>query len=69
MSSIMFVLAEKIAEELTYTVCAPLKPCDLAPTPCGLFSCRASPGLAPPRPPDQPGIFWTFGHLCERWKC
>ena len=50
MSSIMFVLAEKIAEELTYTVCAPFKPCDLAPTPCGLFSCRASPGLAPPAP-------------------
>ena len=34
----------------TYTLCAPLKPCDLAPTPCGLFSCRASLSLAPPTP-------------------
>ena len=52
----------------TYTLCAPLKPCDLAPTLCGLFSCRASLSLAPPAPPDQPGSCWTFGHLREGWK-
>lgn len=34
----------------TYTLCPPLKPSDLAPTPCGLFSRRASLGLTPPAP-------------------